>query len=490
MMQRQLLFEFAETPPGGEEPNPSSELVGRNFLRLKSKARNTNSISTVAAESGRLLEEIASEDNLSKALLHVASNKGAAGVDGRSVEEIVAKAPTLLPLLRRRLLEGRYRPMEVKRVWIPKPGGGEPRGLGVPTTIDRWVQQAIHQVLASLFEPTFHDSSHGFRPGRGAHMAVTEAKALVEAGYEWVVSIDLSKFFDRVNHQRLLARLGQKVADGRVLRLIRMMLKARVVLPDGARVLVEEGTPQGGPLSPLLSNIVLDELDWELERRGLCFKRYADDLNVFVRSERAGARVMEGLTRFIERRLRLQVNREKTVVDKPENVHILGFSIRKDGRTGQTDIQLSRKTVSRLRNKTRELTPRTWGQSLEECFRELNQYLDGWIGYFALCSESGAQVLKRVDAHTRRRIRAIIITQHKKPRFLFRHLVKRGGSRKEARQCAYSSSGIWCRSFKPGITKAYRNNWFAERLTSLWTMWRYKNTRMETVPSQQLLLEL
>lgn len=489
-MQRQLLFEFAETPPGGEKPSPSSELVGRDFLRQKSKARNTNRISTVTADTGRLLEEIASEDNLSKALLHVASNKGAAGVDGRSVEEIVAKAPVLLPVLRRKLLEGRYRPMEVKRVWIPKPGGGEPRGLGVPTTIDRWVQQAIHQVLAPIYEPTFHDSSHGFRPGRGAHRAITEAKALVEAGHEWVVSIDLSKFFDRVSHQRLLGRLSQRIKDSRVLRLIHLMLKARVVLPDGARVTVQEGTPQGGPLSPLLSNIVLDELDWELERRGLCFKRYADDVNVFVRSERAGARVMEGLTRFIERRLRLQVNHEKTVVDKPENVHILGFSLRKDGDTGQTDIHLSRKTVARLRSRTRELTPRNWGQSLDQCFSELNEFLDGWMGYFAICSQSGTQVLKRVDAHVRRRIRAIIIVQHKRPRFLFRHLVKLGVPTKDAKACAFSSAGVWSRSFKPGITKAYRNKWFAERLTSLWTTWRYKNhLRIETVPSQ-LMLEL
>ncbi len=287
-------------------------------------------------------------------------------MDGQTVKAALAKAKQLLPRLRVILLSGKYSPVDVKRIWIPKPGSKDLRGLGVPTVLDRWVQQATHQVLQPIFEPDFHQSSHGFRPKRGARTAMAEARTLVQAGHEWVVSLDLSKFFDRVNHQRLLARLARRVPDKRVLRLIHQMLKAKTVLPDGTKVASEEGTPQGGPLSPILSNIVLDELDWELDRRGLRFVRYADDLNVFVRSERAGARVRERLTRFVEQRLRLKVNEEKTVVERPENVHILGFSI-KNLKRGTTEILVSKKTWKRLRNKIRELTPRNWGESLTRC---------------------------------------------------------------------------------------------------------------------------
>jgi len=470
-MTRQLQFEFVEIPPGSEKPYPSSELDGLGFLWLKSKARETSGISTVIADESRLLEEIVSGANLASALLHVASNQGAAGVDGQSVDEVVAKAAKLIPRLRHQLLEGLYRPSEVRRVWIPKPGGGE-RGLGIPTVLDRWVQQAIHQVLAPIFEPTFHDSSHGFRPLRGARTAIPEAAALVNAGHEWVVSLDLSKFFDRVNHQRLLSRLGQRVSDKRVLRLILQMLKAKTVLPDGTKVAQEEGTPQGGPLSPLLSNIVLDELDWELERRGLRFVRYADDLNVFVRSERAGTRVRGGLTRFVEQRLRLKVNEDKTVVERPENVHILGFSLRKNEEKGITDILLSKRTKDRIRSKVRELTPRNWGQSVMACLEEINQYLEGWITYFCLVTNE-ERTLRHVDAHIRRRVRAIIIKQksRKGASSLFRHLVKQGATVKAASKLAYDSCGIWYKSFRPGVTLAYRNHWFTDKLTSIGMRW-------------------
>ena len=228
-------------------------------------------------------------------------------MDGRSVEEVVDDAPRLLPKLRHELLSGAYRPGDIRRVWIPKPGGGQ-RGLGIPNVVDRVVQQALLQVLEPLFEPTFHHSSHGFRPHRGAPTAIAEAKKHFAEGRVWTVDIDLSKFFDRVHHQRLLNRMARHVEDGRVLKLVHRMLKAKVVLPDGTRTATDEGTPQGGPLSPLLSNIVLDELDWELERRGLRFVRYADDFSVFVKSERAGHRVMNSVRKFIEKRLRLLVN--------------------------------------------------------------------------------------------------------------------------------------------------------------------------------------
>jgi len=408
--------------------------------------------------------------NLAEALLHVARNRGAAGVDGRSVEEVVADAHRLLPTLRRALRSGQYRPGDVRRVWIPKPGGGQ-RGLGIPNVVDRWVQQAVHQVLGPVFESTFHSSSHGFRPHRGAHTALAEAKGYLVEGRTWVVSLDLSEFFDRVNHQRLLARLSHRVSDGRLLRLVHQMLKAKVVLPDGTRVVTEQGTPQGGPLSPLLSNVVLDELDWELARRGLCFVRYGDDFNVYVRSERAGRRVMVSLTRFIEKRLRLKVNASKSHVAPPEEVHFLGFSLHAKA-DGQVEVHLSKRSRDRLDRRVRELTPRNWGASIEDCIAQANRYLQGWVGYFRLCTEEGATVFGRYDAHIRRRMRAIIVRQRGRPRYLYRHLVKRGVSRKTAARVAWRSCGIWKKSNLPGVTRAYGNAWFHERLLSLRTSWQ------------------
>lgn len=249
-------------------------------------------------------------------------------MDGCSVDEVMAASPSLLPKLQSELLAGTYDPGDIRRVWIPKPGGHGQRGLGIPNVVDRWVQQCVLQVLDRIFEPTFHRSSRGFRPNRGAHTAIVEATGYIGDGFDWVVNIDLSKFFDRVNHQRLLSRLGQRVQDGRILKLVHRMLKAKVVLPDGTRVSTTEGTMQGGPLSPLLSNVVLDELDWELERRGLCFVRYADDANIFVRSERAGLRVLGSIRSFVEGRLRLKINEEKSSVARPSNLHFLGFCLK------------------------------------------------------------------------------------------------------------------------------------------------------------------
>ena len=292
---------------------------------------------------------------------------------------MLGSARSLLPRLQRALLDGTYRPGDIRRVWIPKPGGGQ-RGLGIPNVIDRWVQQAVLQVLEPIFEPTFHASSHGFRPKRGAHTAIAEAKEYVGDGYGVVVDIDLSKFFDRVHHQRLLSRLGQTVADSRILKLIGRMLKAKVVMPDGTRVSTDEGTPQGGPLSPLLSNVVLDEFDWELARRGLRFVRYADDCNIFVRSERAGQRVMDSIRKFLESRLRLLVNEEKSKVARPDEIHFLGFRLRKAPERTKVEVHVSNRTKERMDAKIRELTPRKWGQSLTRCIERINVYLRGWIG--------------------------------------------------------------------------------------------------------------
>ena len=430
------------------------------------------------------MEEIASVQNLATALLHVARNDGSPGVDGITTDEMVKEGHRLLESLRSDLLAGSYRPGEVRRKEIPKPDGGS-RKLGIPNVLDRWVQQAVHQVLAPIFEANFHPSSHGFRPDRGAHTTLAEAKAHLLAGCDWVVAIDLSKFFDRVNHQRLLARLAQTVEDKRVLRLIDQFLKAKVVLPDGTLVVSEEGTPQGGPLSPLLSNVVLDELDWELHRRGLRFVRYADDFNVYVRSKRAGERVMASLARFIEGRLRLKVNLDKSEVARPEEIHLLGFSLKVANE--QVQVNLSKRTLDRLRERIRSLTPRRWGQSLKDLFSEANAYLKGWTGYFRHCSRECERTLQIFDAHIRRRIRAVIVRQKKTSRVLFNHLKAQGVRDKTARQTAFRSCGIWKKSNMRGMTLAYRNYWFVGRLTNLWSEWLRLNPTPIVVPTQLTL---
>jgi group II intron reverse transcriptase/maturase len=391
--------------------------------------------------------------------------------------------------LHRALLDGTYQPGDIRRVWIPKPGGGE-RGLGIPNVIDRWVQQAVLQILEPVFEPTFHSSSHGFRPKRGAHTAIAEAKEYVGDGFGVVVDIDLSKFFDRVHHQRLLSRLGQKVADSRILKLIGQMLKAKVVLPDGTRVSTEEGTPQGGPLSPLLSNVVLDEFDKELARRELRFVRYADDCNIFVRSERAGQRVMGSIRKFLQSRLRLLVNEEKSKVARPDEIHFLGFRLRKAKERTKVEVLVSNRTKERMDAKIRELTPRMWGQSPTRCIERINVYLRGWSGYFRICTEENVYRLHVWDAHIRRRLRAILVRQKKRPRHLYRHLQHRGASARAATHTAWCRRGTWYRSNSPGMTVAYRNAWFHQRLTSLVSTWEELNPRPKLASGQTLLFDL
>ena len=329
---------------------------------------------------------------LAMAFQNVASNKGAAGPDGRSIEEVRKLLPRLLPKLTKELLKGTYQPGNIRRVWIPKSGGGQ-RGLGIPNVVDRVVAETVRLLLEPLYEPTFHEQSHGFRPGRSCQTAIAQARSIMEEGYEWVVDLDLEKFFDRVNHQRLMARLAQRVKDRRLLVLIGRMLKVGVVMPDGVVVSNEEGVPQGGPLSPLLSNVVLDELDSELARRGHRFVRYADDCNIYVRSERAGQRVMASIKEFIERRLRLSVNEKKSAVARPEERHFLGFRLRRDPLEGEIEVLLSKRSKERLAVRIQELTPRNWGKSLRECIRQVNLYLVGWFGFFEICTEGEEKTL-------------------------------------------------------------------------------------------------
>ena len=488
MRSRQLTFVFADSPRGGKGASPTDESAGKAYLLHTAKGMPTSDLIAPAADTCRLLEQVASESNLATALLNVARNQGAPGVDGQSVVKVMEFAPVLLPRLRRALLEGDYRPGDIRRVWIPKPGGGQ-RGLGIPNVIDRWVQQAALQIVEPIFEPTFHASSHGFRPHRGAHTAIAEAKTYVGDGYKVVVDLDLSKFFDRVHHQRLLARLGQRIADPRILKLIRQMLKAKVVMPDGTRVSTDEGTPQGGPLSPLLSNVVLDEFDSELQRRGLRFVRYADDCNIFVRSLRAGERVMASIRRFLERRLRLQVNEEKSKVARPEEIHFLGFRLRM-APEGKVEVHISARSKDRLDARIQELTPRNWGQSSATCITEVNRYLQGWIAYFRICTEESEFLFRRFDAHIRRRLRAIIVRQKKRPRYLFRHLLQCDVSLGAAAQAAYCRRGVWYKSNTRGLTQAYPNAWFHERLVSLWTSWEQFNQPPKLASGQTLLFEL
>jgi RNA-directed DNA polymerase len=484
---RQLGLVFADSPSGGGKDEPSDASERRSFLLHTARRKKTRGPATCVADSSRLLEEVASEANLAEALLKVVRNKGAPGVDGQTVERAEARAPSIIAGLRRDLLAECYRPGDVRRVWLPKPGGGQ-RGLGIPNVVDRVVQQAVLQILEPIFDPTFHPSSHGFRPNRGAHTAIAEAKGYLAAGYQTVVDFDLAKFFDRVHHQRLLARIALRVTDQRIITLVRLMLTAAVVMPDGTKMAVREGTPQGGPLSPILSNIVLDELDQEVTRRGLRFVRYADDANIFVHSERAGQRVMTSIRQFLEKRMRLQVNEEKSGVRKPDEVHFLGFRFRckTEGESDDVAIFPSTKAERRLKTTLRGMTPPSWGRSITSCMDDISRYMTGWMSHFRLCTPEAAHGLGVIDAHVRRRIRAIIVRQRKRRRFLVRHLKSKGVSHKAATSCAYSGKGPWVKSNRPAMTRAYPPSWFNRRMASLKARWTDLNPPQA---SAQLSLE-
>ena len=432
------------------------------------------------------MEEVTS--HLHEAFQKVASHRGAPGPDGQSIDEVREHLDELLPALSASLQEGTYQPGHIRRVWIPKAGGGGQRGLGIPDVIDRTIQEAVWRVLEPLYEPMFHGSSHGFRPGRSCQTAIAEAQRCVEDGYEWTVDLDLEKFFDRVSHQRLMARLAQRVSDRRLLELIGRMLKAKVVMPDGVVVSTQEGVPQGGPLSPLLSNIVLDELDQELDRRGHRFVRYADDCNVYVRSERAGQRAMASVTRFIERRLRLKVNRDKSAVARTEERHVVGFVLKREPMDGDVEVLLSTRSKDRIDAKIVELTPRNWGNSLRACIRSLNVYLLGWIGFFGSCTAQSERTFAGLDAHIRRRLRAIQLKHWKRKRTVAQRLVRLGVRRHTAWRRVYQGrESLWALSHDPAVDRGLRNAYFAERgLVSLAEQWRYR----QIVAPAQLTLGL
>ena len=407
------------------------------------------------ATDERLMEEVCQRDNLKRALKRVRQNRGGPGVDGMTVGELPGHLREHWPAIRGQLLSGTYKPQPVKRVKIPKPGGRGMRKLGIPAVLDRFIQQAVLQVLQPRWDPTFSKHSYGFRPGRSAHQAVAQAQRYIAEGYSYTVDIDLARFFDQVNHDRLVARVAERETDKRVLKLIRAFLNAGV-MENGLVRPTSEGAPQGGPLSPLLSNLVLDELDRELERRGHRFVRYADDSNIYVRSERAGVRVKASITRFLTKKLRLTVNEEKSAVGRPWERKFLGFSFT---RGEWPKRRIAPEAKRRFKKRVRELTRRTRGVSLEQMIEELSQYLTGWGSYYGYCETP--TVLKELDGWTRRRLRSVVWKQWKRGSRRYEGLRARGVDRKLAAQTAASSLGPWRISHTLALSLAFPNAYFA-----------------------------
>jgi len=399
------------------------------------------------AEDERLMEAICDRGNLWKALTRVQANKGSPGVDGTTVHQLPDYLKEHWPAIREQLLGGTYQPQPVKRVELPKPDGGV-RKLGIPTVLDRFIQQAVLQVLQGQWDPTFSEHSYGFRPGRSAHQAVAAAQRFIAEGHRFVVDLDLEKFFDRVNHDRLMAAIAKRVKDKRVLKLIRAFLSAGVMV-NGLVSPTDEGAPQGGPLSPLLSNLVLDELDRELEKRGHRFARYADDCNIYVRSERAGQRVMASVTQFITRRLKLKINETKSRVARPWDRKFLGFSFT-NGR--EPKRRIAPKARQRFKDRVRELTRRTRGVRLPVMVNQLAVYLRGWRGYFGFCQTPS--VLKDLDSWTRRRLRCVQWKQWKRGKRRFAELRRMGVGKDLAAQTAGSPHGPWRISRSPALSYA------------------------------------
>jgi RNA-directed DNA polymerase len=383
-----------------------------------------------------LMERVVERNNLWLAYQRVVQNKGAPGVDELTVAEFKDWLKVHWPSVKQALLEGRYLPRPVRRVDIPKPSGGI-RTLGVPTVVDRLIQQALHQVLQPLFEPTFSDASYGFRPGRRAQQAVSRAQSYIREGKRWVVDLDLEKFFDRVNHDVLMARVARQVSDARVLKLIRRFLEAGMMQEGLVKPRVE-GTPQGGPLSPLLSNILLTDLDRELERRGLAFCRYADDCNIYVGSRVAGERVMRGVRVFLEEVLHLRVNAEKSAVARPWARKFLGFSFTSPR---ETRLRIAPESVQRLMQRVRERLRSGRGRSLHHTIEDLNPLLRGWIGYFQLAQSKG--ILEALDGWVRRRLRCLLWRQWKRPRTRLRKLRALGLAPERAWHSAMNGRGPW-----------------------------------------------
>jgi RNA-directed DNA polymerase len=434
---------------GEETRSEAPQASGEGSETLTAKRMNESP----AKNHDRLMEEVCGRENCLQALKRVKSNKGSAGIDGMTVDALSGHLLEHWPAIREQLLSGTYKPQPVRRVEIPKPDGGV-RQLGIPTVLDRMVQQAVMQVLQGRWEAEFSEHSHGFRPGRSAHQAVAKAQQYIAEGRRWVVDLDLEKFFDRVNHDKLMAAVACRVADKRMLKLIRAFLTAGV-MENGLVSPVDEGTPQGGPLSPLLSNLMLDEVDRELERRKHCFVRYADDCNIYVRSRRAGERVKRSITCFIVRRLKLRVNEQKSAVARPVERKFLGFSFTG---TKEPKRRIAPKALVRFKQKVRELTGRTRGISIERMTKELASYLRGWKSYFGF-SETPS-VFRNLDPWIRRRLRSMIWKQWKRGKVRFAKLCALGVSKILAAQTAGSVHGPWHIANSPALSYALPNAYF------------------------------
>jgi RNA-directed DNA polymerase len=402
----------------------------------------------------KLLEEMLEYQNLRYAYERVKKNKGAAGTDGVPAGELGEYLKKNWSGIKVKILLETYIPSPVRRVEIPKPDGGV-RNLGIPNAIDRFIQQAMLQVLTPIFEPGFSESSYGFRPGRSAHQAVEKAKEFIEEGYAVVVDIDLEKFFDRVNHDILMSRVARKVKDKRILRLIRRYLNAGIMV-NGVCMRSEEGTPQGGPLSPLLANILLDDADKELEKRGHRFCRYADDCNIYVRTPRSGERVFSSIKEFLEKRLKLKVNEKKSAVAHPTARKFLGFTFLITGY--EVQILISRKSIERFKDRIREITKPTWRIPMAERIKKLNQYLSGWINYYALTGSPS--VLGVLTSWIRRRLRSCIWQEWKRPRTRVRKLIGLGVSKEKAYRTGYASRGDWRMSASHGAHTGLNNEFW------------------------------
>lgn len=443
--------------------------AGRNSAGSSYSVTHPTSGEKISIHStAELMEQLVERPNMMMAYDRVMTNKGAAGIDKMPVEDLKAYLCKNWERIKKELLEGTYQPRAVRRVEIPKPNGGK-RKLGIPTVMDRLIQQALHQILSPIFEPTFSQHSYGFRRYRKAQQAVTQARNYIRGGRRWVVDMDLEKFFDKVNHDILMERIRRGVKDKRVLTLIRRYLKAGV-MENGLVEVNKEGTPQGGPLSPLLSNIMLTDLDRELERRGHAFCRFADDCNIYVRSEKAGTRVLQSITKFVEKKLKLKVNREKSAVGRPWQRKFLGFSFTS---LKKTTIRVHERSVENFKCKVKALCVLGRGWNLDRFIKEkMNPLIRGWGNYFKHADTYA--YAKNLDAWTRRRLRVTLWRQWGRVRVKYRNLIRRGIPPDKAYMMANSSKGPWRMSGFLMMTKAIPHTEFEEKgLISLYRLARY-----------------
>ena len=457
-VQRTATLVKRETPTTKDvKPSALAGGKGRNPIGTVQSALNSSGEQEALELWGDLkIEEVLTRENMSRAMRRVKENKGAAGIDGMAVEELETYLKAEWPRIRKELLEGRYKPMAVLRVMIPKPDGGE-RPLGIPTVVDRVIQQALHQAISPIFEKDFSESSYGYRPGRSAQQAVEAARKYVAQGRRWVVDIDLEKFFDCVNHDILMDRVERKIKDERIPKLIRRYLQAGI-MENGLTTASTEGTPQGGPLSPLLSNILLDDLDKELERRGSTFCRYADDCNLYVHSQRAGERVKASVTKYLLETLRLKVNEKKSAVARPWKRKFLGYTVTMDK---ATRLRAAERSIKRFKDKLKDMFRGGRGCNISQFIKEkLNPVVRGWKNYFRL--NMVKRIVEELDGWIRRRLRVILWRQMKRTKTRARRLMERGLEEQRAWMSAGNQRGAWWNAGASHMNEAYPMKYFRE----------------------------